>query len=119
MASPTPVPSNSPGRWRRWNAPNNLLACRMSKPTPLSRTQTQISAGLGMHVTVTTGRLAGLGVLDRVRKEVGEDLPHQVCVARSGRQFVQLPFDPAGLRVRLESGHNFVEHSPQIGHFPV
>jgi transcriptional regulator with XRE-family HTH domain len=38
VAKPTPVPSNSSERWRRWKTPNNLSAYFMLKPTPLSRT---------------------------------------------------------------------------------
>ena len=38
VARPIPVPSNSPGEWRRSNTPKSLSTYLGSKPTPLSVT---------------------------------------------------------------------------------
>src|SRR6267378_658101 len=43
IARPTPVPSNSSARWRRWNTPNSLPAYRWSNPAPLSFTKYTVS----------------------------------------------------------------------------
>jgi hypothetical protein len=39
IVKPTPVPSNSPERCRRWNTWNSLPEYFMLKPVPLSRTE--------------------------------------------------------------------------------